>query len=92
MRDPRFSRTLRAESECPISRGSALRGLMATPVCLELCGHRLVWIAVIVVIAFIAVCEIVRFARGNLPPLAKLYRLGYFVRSAGEASRTNFSR
>jgi hypothetical protein len=48
-----------------------------------------VWIAVIIVIAFIAVCETVLFfARRHLPLVAKLYGLGDLVKADEKTSNT----
>lgn len=48
------------------------------------------WIALIIVIAFITVCELLLFyARRHGPFVAKLHGLGYLVKADAEASRTD---
>ena len=50
---------------------------------------RMVWIGVIIVIAFITVCEIALFIARRSPFVARPYGLGYLVRSGGEARNTD---
>jgi hypothetical protein len=48
-----------------------------------------VWIGVIIVIAFIAVCETVIFFARRSPLVAKLYGLGYLFESDGKTKNSD---
>jgi hypothetical protein len=48
-----------------------------------------VWIGVIIVIAFITVCETVLFLARRSPFVARLYGLGYLVESDERTSSTD---